>query len=209
MKNKFVFLIVPFIALLLINAFIPKPKNDHVGGILGRMFIEQTNDWKANPHLVFKAGIYYDVTIALEEKNSNKRMKIRADKNGYFAILNLNPGLYEITECNIEDYHQGDYVITAPHFFKNTYDKENKKRYDEKIKRKYGFIMVSEKQITVLNPLIIKKTTVKSYSDYAYPEHKYEIDYDYESVINNFKEKDKNNRWADFVLFKHDEEKNQ
>jgi len=209
MKNKVILLTVPFILMLLLSAFVPKPKNDKVGGIAGRMILEYTNSWKPNPQSTFQAGRYYDITIVLEDKKTNNRIRVKADKYGYFSILNLSPGLYEISECNLEDYYQFDIVWNMQHPFKYAYDQNNKTLYDEKIKRKYGFIMVYEKQITVLNTLIIVKTFVKNDGDKAYSTSKYEIDYDYESVINNFKEKDKKNNWADFILFKHDEEKTQ
>jgi len=205
MKNKVLLLIVPFILLILISAIIPKPKNDQAGGIIGRAILEVTNDWKANPHTTFKAGRYYDLTIVLVEKLSNKRIVTKADKFGYFAFLNLPQGNYEITECNLEDYMQSEYIWTFPHSFKNTYDSSHKD-YKENIKKKYGFILVTEKQISVLNPLTIILTLTKTYSHEASGYYKYEIDYEYDSVINNFKDKDKNSRWADFTLFKHDEE---
>ena len=91
MKKTKIILITLSILLIskLIGFALESPWDDNVGGVIGRFYMELDKDWKE-----LKAGKYYKGKLFLVNKDTGEKFNITPDRNGYFYILNLDPGNY-------------------------------------------------------------------------------------------------------------------
>lgn len=187
------FLFFLFLPLAL-SVYLPKPRNEKVGGIIGKIELKVMNHWRANAGTVFKAGVYNELTVVLRSKRNGKNIRVKTDKNGFFSVLNLESGHYELVACNLENYFYDGYIWDIPvnlEAVRNNSFIEN-----------YCFIFVSEKIITALNPIIVNLTFQQSYSNYSGGSITVQWARDCDEVITYFKEIDKGNKWVSFEVIK-------
>lgn len=100
-----------FVTFMLLLSFIlcfpiPKPKNDNVGAIIGKIYIETDKDWNT-----MKAGKYYKVQVNLINNETKKEVFTLANKDGYYYFLNLKPGEYVLKSYKYQ-IRSGNWIYT-------------------------------------------------------------------------------------------------
>jgi hypothetical protein len=99
--KRFLILITVILISVNISVYsIPKPKNNNIGALVGKIYQEFDKDWEGKGGTLAQGKYYYgEVTIV--NKSNNKKLTALTDLKGFYNFLNVEPGDYELIEFNL------------------------------------------------------------------------------------------------------------
>lgn len=179
-----------FVAFMLLLSFIlcfpiAKPKNDKIGALIGKTYLELDKDWEN-----MRAGKYFKVEMEMFNKSTKKKFTAMGNKDGIFYFLNLEPGEYVLTGINYE-YQAGNTIYTVGGYFGKT-------GYD---------VVINSNKITALKTIAFQKEVlprderrdnVSSTSKLQRMDQKIVREENLDELKDFFTKLDNRNQWANF-----------
>lgn len=177
-KRGSLIIFIIIISTVLICSF-PRPKkNKSVCGLIGKIQLDLSNDWYRLEKDVYTREFYIDII----NENSGKTKSIYADKDGFFYIMNLSPGVYIIKKTDFNFQTTDERYNIRPITFG-----------DEGIK-----ITIDDKSIYLVGSININAEFIEEKKII-----RTEVNFD-DNDIDEIKEflnkKDKKGHWKDFIL---------